>query len=156
MYVLHRLLLRRGCGGWSPSWRRVATWRRAISAIAHAGLGHFLPLIKLFRRKDGFHLRGHIVTKGLAFGLSFVLGKAGILTQLLHFLPLRVYDGLHFRFLVGGQVELVKVGTPSHARRTLAGWRSACGWSGRRRVGGITRAQGRTPHQQTAHGQCRD
>jgi hypothetical protein len=61
--------------------------------------------------------------------------------------------------LVIGEVELlgelVEGGAAPHARRTLAGGRSACGWSGGRCVG-VTRAQGRTPHQQTARGQCRD
>ena len=162
----HGLLLRRGrgrrsagwrrsAGGWWSTWRRVATLRRAISAFAHAHGRHLLPLLKLLRRKDGFHLRGRIVMNGFHLGPAVFRREAGLLSQVAHFLPLRVHDGLHFRFLVVGQVELVKVGAPPHARRTLAGWRSACGRSGRRRVG-VTRAQGRTPHQQTACGQCRD
>ena len=166
----HRLLLRRGCGrrsgiwrrsagGWGgPCWRRVATRRLAHPAFAHARWRHFLPLVKLLRRKDGFHLRDRIVMNGFHLGPAVFGREAGVLSQAAYFIPLCVHDGLHFRFLIGGQVELfrhaVKTGARLAGGRSAGGW-SACGWSGRRRVGAV-RAQGRTPHQQTARGQCRD
>ncbi len=68
----HRLLLR-GCrggrspgGGWSSSWRRVATRRRA--ARTTTALGRLLPFIKLLRGQDGLHLRRGFFTDGLHFG----------------------------------------------------------------------------------------
>ena len=140
----HRLLLRwihrrkSGCIRASRVW---ATRRRAVAAIAH-----ILPFLELLRCKNGFHLRSNVFTDGFHFGLAVFGSEAGVLPQVAHFLHLRVHDGLNFRFLVGGQVELFRPALKTSAR-WLAGWRSACGWSGRRRIGGIARAQGWTPCQ---------
>ena len=104
---------------------------------------HTLPFLELLRCKNGFHLCSRVFLDGFYFGLAVFSRKAGVLPQVVHFLPLRIQDGLHFRFLVGGQVELFRQALKT-AARWLDGWGSACGWGGRRRVGGIIRAQGRT------------
>ena len=107
----HKLFLRRGRGwrsaGWrrSAGWWRIATRRRAISAIARARWGQFLPLVKLLRRKDGFHLRGHIVTQGFHLGAAVFSREAGVAAQFAYLLIARLKDGLDLRLLVFGEVE---------------------------------------------------
>ena len=150
------------CGGAAGGGVRArgvfATRRRAISAFAHDRLRHFLPLVKLLRRQNGFHLRGHVVTNGLHLGTAIFRRKAGVGAQVVHLLVALVHDGLTFGFWSSVRLRSWRFDQSSDGFScpVRAGQRrSAGGRSGRRRVG-VTRAQGRTPHQQTARGQCRD
>ena len=162
MHITHRLLLwrirrrRRGCIR-APGVFCTRRWTHSASARAH--LGHFLPLLKLFRREQGFHLCCCVVLDGFQFGSAVFrrqAGEVGILSQLPHFLHLGLHDRPEFWLLVIGQVELlgnrVEIGPASHARPTRrpAGRRSACRWRGWRSVGGILRMKRKVPRQQVA------
>ena len=120
----NKLLLRRGGG----------------SGTALARLVHLLPLIELFRRQDGFHLRDRVRADGLHLGPAIRLGERGVLAQVAHFLHLRVEDGFDPGLL--GVVQLERCGdlirrrtANSHAARS--GRRLARGG----RVGRVLRQQ---------------
>ena len=71
---------------------------------ALARLAHLLPLVKLIRRQDGFHLRSRVSADGLHLGAAIFRRQGGVRAQVFHLLVARVEDG--FDLGLGGVVQL--------------------------------------------------
>lgn len=161
----HRLLLRWIHGRRSGCIRAAGAWgirRRTHPASAHARLRHFLPLVELLRREQGFHLRFHRVLDDFHLGPAVFRGQAGkvrVLSQFAHFLHPVLQDGPEFWLLVIGQVELLgdhfEIRPASHARsagrtRRAPGRRSTCRWWWGWSIGGILCVERKAPEQHIA------
>ena len=141
------LIRRRGGVG-----RRRAIRRRRRGCRAAVGSSEFQPLGILVGRQDVLHLGIEIFAQLLGLGAFVVVGKAGILPEIAHLLPVISQRGRYIRFFVIGQSQpLGKKINTHHAARSLDAASRAVGGRG----GGILRLGNRANGKQAAGNQGR-